>query len=150
MSLLRWHRRAVARFSSKLWADGKGLERSVRAVLLLCMALLPALACLSRAPSVSIPPELPSGPIPHEESVVDLQADGGAPVRRGIPKEPADWQKRPPCPKEMGEREIRGACYFRIHPEDMKPPCHAPALEHGDFCWRAVAKLQRSPSSIGR
>jgi hypothetical protein len=89
-------------------------------------------------------------PLNQEEGVVDIRGDGGVPVRRGIPPKPSEWQKRPPCPKEMGEREINGACYFRIHPDDMKPPCASPALEHGEFCWRAIAKLQREPSSVGR
>ena len=87
-------------------------------------------------------------PVRPEEGLIDLRQDGGPPVRRGIPNKPASWQKRPPCPKEMGEREISGACYFRIHPDDMKPPCRSPAMEHGEFCWRAVAKPPREPSSI--
>lgn len=80
--------------------------------------------------------------------MVDLRQDGGVETSRPIPKKPQEWQKKPPCPKEMGEREIYGACYFRIHPDDMRPPCKSPALEHADFCWRAVAKLQREPASV--
>lgn len=97
-----------------------------------------------RAEATQAEPELA-----QEDAIVDIRQDGG-PVRRGIPSKPADWQKRPPCPKEMGEREIKGACYFRIHPEDMRPPCTAPALEDGEYCWRAIAQPQREPASMGR
>lgn len=90
--------------------------------------------------------QLVLGPLKPEDAVVDLRQDGGAPVRRGIPLRPSDWQKTPPCESEAGEVAINGACYIELR---MRPPCGR-TLEYGAGCYRPVAKLQREPSSVER
>lgn len=104
--------------------------------------------------SCSAPKHVESATVPlatpaEADALMDMGPDGGT-GRLRIPTKPYDWQKRPPCPKEMGEREINGACYFRMHPDDMRPPCLAPAIEHDGQCYRTIAKAKKEPTSITR
>jgi len=139
---------ARLRIARALERDETGLL-PLRLAAILILLVVPLLgSCLKAAPQKAHDQPLVTTPLNPEDAVIDLAPDAGVGTRRGIPPKPEPWQKKPPCPKEMGERAINGACYFRIHPEDMKPPCKSPALEHGEFCWRAVAQVNRDPTSI--
>ena len=90
----------------------------------------------------------PATPLREEDALTDMQPDGGAtPGGRRIPEKPADWQKRPPCDEDSGEEAINGACYGAMK---RKPPCGPKMVQHGDTCYRAVAKAPKPPTSIER
>src|SRR5437762_10451094 len=70
------------------------LERDVDGVLPLrvaAIAVLVVLPLLSSCMNRQAP--LVFTPLSPEDAVVDLRQDAGAPVRRGIPPKPPDWQK---------------------------------------------------------
>ncbi len=87
------------------------------------------------------------------DALTDMQPDGGVklgtprkPLR--IPEKPEEWQKKPPCDEEAGEEVINGACYVGVL--KRKPPCGPKLAQHGDICYRTIAKAPRPPSSIER
>jgi hypothetical protein len=86
-------------------------------------------------------------PVPAREGLMNLRADGGPPVRRGIPLKPSTDQKKPPCDAELGEEALHAACYVPV--AGRKPPC-GKLLEEGQRCFRAVFVAPRQPTSVGR
>lgn len=132
--------RAVIAAVLDAWAKGR-VWRPPRVVAgglvlaLLVVASWSGLDCAARPP-----------PERSRVRLVPTEALTGAAVleQRSLPTAPEDWQKKPPCDAELDEHAINGACYARM---SRKPPC-GKLLQHGDACYRAVAKVQGPPVSV--
>lgn len=79
-------------------------------------------------------------------AVVHLGPDDSALSAGKLPDTfPDDW-RRPPCPKAKSIVRVREAC-FAVLAE--KPPCEL-GYEDAGMCLMPIAKMQRTPSTIGR
>lgn len=83
--------------------------------------------------------------LPEEQALGDISSDGGL-AGLPLPKDPAPWQKPPPCMR--GEHSIMGACYQRYLLEDMAPPCEPGIFVWQGQCWRPIRRAERKPASI--
>lgn len=81
------------------------------------------------------------------DALIDLKADGGASPGHVVkmPEHPFEWQKKPPCDNDASEEAVNGACYLATK---RRPPCGPKLMQHGDTCYRAIAKAPREPTSI--
>lgn len=77
------------------------------------------------------------------ESLIGMAPDASIEGRK-VPATPLSGQAKPPCYREMDEREIGGACWQTT---SKTPPCGA-LYEHGSNCYRVVYRPERQPTSI--
>jgi hypothetical protein len=64
---------------------------------------------------------------------------------RTMPRQPEDWQKRPPCDtSNRDEVAVGGACYVEV---TRTPPCKPAQFEHDGHCFEAVARAKRPSTS---
>lgn len=80
---------------------------------------------------------------PSRDDAFTDMPDAGSPWT-SLPSKPEPWQKEPPCDPDSGEEPINGACYGAMK---RRPPCGPKLTQHGDTCYRPVAKAIKPPVS---
>jgi len=114
----------------------------------LCVAIPTVGASLAR--EFLLPHAPAASPIPLPP--LDFTTDGSrysppAYVLLGELPAPAPNQKHAPCAEDVGEKEMRGACWLAVK---KTPPCPpGKAFEDHGVCWLPVAYAARPPISGG-
>ncbi len=124
--------------------------RMLRWLLVLLFAvLIPTVGASLAREFLFPPPAAPAvGPLPP----LDFTTDGSrySPpiyVLFGELPDPAPNQKHAPCTEDVGEKEMKGACWLAIK---KGPPCpKGKAFEDNGVCWLPVAYAARTPTSGG-